>query len=188
MSCACCGGTVPGDAKCCPHCGAVEYRGLWVLSPGRPALWVGGISGFLLGIVAGHGDVLSHLATGAVCAAVAVLTCGLLAWIGFPGRTPVTCKHCGGTVAPDAGHCLHCEAQDFGDTPDLNRLLLGYGAIFGAIAGIVGGIVTDAPGFLAHVQSCVVLGIVGAYAGAVVLLCLRLFRFFILIALLLDSL
>lgn len=188
MSCACCGGAVGDGAERCPHCGAVEYRGLWVLSPGRPALWVGGVSGFLLGILAGHGNALSHLLAGIACAAVAALVCGLLAWIGFPGRIATTCKICGGTVAPDAYRCPHCETEDFGDTPDLNRMLLGYGALFGAVAGIVGGIVTDAPGILAHVQSCIVLGIVGAYAGAVMLLCFRIFRFFLRIALLIGSL
>jgi RNA polymerase subunit RPABC4/transcription elongation factor Spt4 len=170
MDCACCNGTVPQDAQSCPHCGAVEYRGLGALSPGRPALWVGSISGFLLGVLAGHGNVLMHLMTGALCALVAIPVCGVLAWMSFPGRTPMTCKHCGGTVAPDAQCCPHCNATSFGDTPDMNRILMWLGVVLGAIAGFAGGILTSAPGVLAHAQGALVLMIVGAYAGAIVFL------------------
>jgi hypothetical protein len=170
MDCACCNGTVPQDAQSCPHCGAVEYRGLRALSPGRPALWVGSISGFLLGVLAGHGSVPMHLLTGAICALVAIPVCGVLAWMSFPGRTPMPCKRCGGMVAPDARCCPHCNETSFGDTPDMNRILMSLGALLGALAGFAGGILTSSPGILAHAQGGMVLAIVGAYAGAMVFL------------------
>jgi RNA polymerase subunit RPABC4/transcription elongation factor Spt4 len=166
MTCACCGGAVPQDAKCCPYCGAVEYRGLFVLSPGRPALWVGGISGFVLGALGIDGDVLTRFFAGSFTASIGALVCGLLASISFPGRTLITCKKCGGSVAPDAERCPHCETRRYG-RDRTNRILLAIGSIFGGAGGFIYGISTASHGFLAHAQNGIVFAIAGTYAGAV---------------------
>ncbi len=165
MNCSCCGGTVPQGAQCCPHCGAAEYRGLWVLSPRRPALWIGSVSGFLFGVLADAGDkVLPRLLGGLVCAVIGVLVCGLLAWTSFPGRKPKTCKHCGGTVALDAGTCPHCGKPGPGSAFD--RELLALGASLGTIGGFIYGVTTASGGLLFDVQNGIVFAIVGGYAGA----------------------